>query len=215
MDGLSKPPVVLRPGGVPIESLRECPGWEDVVVGYKDGAETGSGVPRAPGMKYKHYSPKAKLVLVEGALKAGLVASFLPDGGTVGALGTGGWKEGDLLRETIEPGAARATNGNSAIPTSYTNHSPTTSSEIETPHSSPTAVFLQRRLDQRVDSTAVWFIALGPSVADIAHGLFSALRELDLKGVDFIFVEKMEGAGEAGAAVMNRLRKAAEMELKS
>ena len=41
--------------------------------------------------------------------------------------------------------------------------------------------------------------------------MFSALRELDLKGVEVIFVEGIrDGEGDVAAAVMNRLRKAAE-----
>lgn len=65
VDGLSNPPVILRPGGISADMLRQCPGWEEVVVGYKDAPER--GVPRAPGMKYKHYSPRAKVILVEVA----------------------------------------------------------------------------------------------------------------------------------------------------
>ncbi|KAJ6262630.1 hypothetical protein Dda_3442 [Drechslerella dactyloides] len=58
VDGLSDPPAILRPGGVSLEQIRECPGWENVVV-HKEGDSGGStGIaPRAPGMKYKHYSP--------------------------------------------------------------------------------------------------------------------------------------------------------------
>ena len=60
VDGLCDPPVVLRPGGVSIDRIRECPGWENVLKGYKDVSEIGSHAPRAPGMKYKHYSPKSQ-----------------------------------------------------------------------------------------------------------------------------------------------------------
>lgn len=55
-------------------------------------------------------------------------------------------------------------------------------------------------------------LALGKKTKDIAHGLFSALRELDDRGVDVIYVEGIEDKGVDGdiaAAVMNRLRKAA------
>jgi len=69
VDGLCNPPVVLRPGGVSIDRIRECEGWEDVVKGYEDASEVGMATPRAPGMKYKHYSPKAKVVLYESSFK--------------------------------------------------------------------------------------------------------------------------------------------------
>ncbi|MBE3042216.1 threonylcarbamoyl-AMP synthase, partial [Candidatus Bathyarchaeota archaeon] len=54
VDGLCDPPVVLRPGGVSLEELRGCPGWEGAVKGYQDQSEVGKAAPRAPGMKYKH-----------------------------------------------------------------------------------------------------------------------------------------------------------------
>ena len=47
----------------------------------------------------------------------------------------------------------------------------------------------------------------------MARGLFSALRELDKKGVEVIFVEGIDDTtgDDIAAAVMNRLRKAAEI----
>jgi L-threonylcarbamoyladenylate synthase len=47
----------------------------------------------------------------------------------------------------------------------------------------------------------------------VARGLFSALRELDKKNVEVIFVEGIDDTtgDDIAAAVMNRLRKAAEI----
>ena len=57
-------PTVLRPGAVTLEMLKECLGEVEV-----DPAILGpvaEGVrPKAPGMKYRHYAPKARLTLVE------------------------------------------------------------------------------------------------------------------------------------------------------
>ena len=66
----------------------------------------------------------------------------------------------------------------------------------------------------------IFSIALGQATQDIARGLFAGLRELDLLGVERIYVEGIsdrcenDGCGDVGsssaaAAVMNRLRKAA------
>ncbi len=58
---------ILRPGGVTRENLLEC--GCDVIVDpaiLNDIAE-GEAV-RSPGMKYKHYSPSARVILVEGEL---------------------------------------------------------------------------------------------------------------------------------------------------
>lgn len=60
------PPRLLRPGGVTLEELREVLGAVEV-----DGAVTrmlGEGEqPRAPGMKYRHYAPKAPVTVIRGA----------------------------------------------------------------------------------------------------------------------------------------------------
>lgn len=56
-------PVILRPGYVTIEMLREiCP---DVVMD-KGLALDATQAPKAPGMKYRHYAPKADMTLVRG-----------------------------------------------------------------------------------------------------------------------------------------------------
>lgn len=56
-------PVVLRPGGVPAEELlRLAPN----IVIPPVGGSTVEGVPKAPGMKYRHYAPATRLLLVEG-----------------------------------------------------------------------------------------------------------------------------------------------------
>ena len=59
------PPRLLRPGGLPLESLRQVLG--EVAV---DKAVTGLLVagerPRAPGMKYRHYAPHAPVTVVTG-----------------------------------------------------------------------------------------------------------------------------------------------------
>ncbi len=60
----TKVPTVLRPGGVTLEELRAVLGevaLSDAVLNkLEDGAEAAS-----PGMKYRHYSPKAKVYLVK------------------------------------------------------------------------------------------------------------------------------------------------------
>ncbi len=56
-------PTLLRPGGIPIEELRRVLGRVDVDLKIDDSLDS---PPRSPGMKYKHYSPNAELILVEG-----------------------------------------------------------------------------------------------------------------------------------------------------
>ena len=59
-------PRVLRPGGITVEMLREVLGEVDVddavLHRLADGATAAS-----PGMKYKHYAPKANVILLHGS----------------------------------------------------------------------------------------------------------------------------------------------------
>jgi L-threonylcarbamoyladenylate synthase len=65
LDLTSPVPTILRPGGVTYEDLKEVLG--DVSVHPAAKAERKVEVEaRSPGMKYKHYAPKAAVVLVEG-----------------------------------------------------------------------------------------------------------------------------------------------------
>ena len=55
-------PVILRPGGVTYEELSALLGKVDIDVGL----ESELAVPKAPGMKYTHYAPDAKMYIVRG-----------------------------------------------------------------------------------------------------------------------------------------------------
>ncbi|WP_417045120.1 L-threonylcarbamoyladenylate synthase [Dysosmobacter sp.] len=66
LDLTCDPPRLLRPGGLPLEELERLIGKIEV-----DKAVTGmlgeGEKPRAPGMKYRHYAPKAPVTVVTGA----------------------------------------------------------------------------------------------------------------------------------------------------
>lgn len=64
------PPQILRPGGTPREALEAVLGKVElhpVVVAEK---KLPVKKARSPGMKHRHYAPKAKLIVVEGELSA-------------------------------------------------------------------------------------------------------------------------------------------------
>jgi L-threonylcarbamoyladenylate synthase len=257
VDGLCDPPVVLRPGGVSIDRIRECEGWTGVVKGYKDQSEVGGNAPRAPGMKYKHYSPKAKVVLFEAASQPDTQVRRAMSGGIplearklveskekrlgylgletlqwpikIGIVTTKRWelfagfhlakcsrggkdlclkvehrkeletsnsfamREGQLWQENIY---------DVSLP-DFDPKLPNTSSQLKDPHTNGITASGDEHIADIVE------IALGKKTKDIAHGLFSALRELDQRSVDVIYVEGIEDEGDIAAAVMNRLRKAA------
>lgn len=59
--------MILRPGAVTKEMLEEVIG--EVAVDRAAILEDSKRAPKAPGMKYRHYAPKAQLILVEGEEK--------------------------------------------------------------------------------------------------------------------------------------------------
>lgn len=63
VDGLCSPPMLLRPGGVSPEEVKEFGGapWQNLVLAKKTAGKLEPV--RTPGMKYRHYSPTAKVVL--------------------------------------------------------------------------------------------------------------------------------------------------------
>lgn len=58
-------PTLLRPGAVTMEMLRETLGQVEIDPAIL-GPVSAEIKPKAPGMKYRHYAPKADMILVEG-----------------------------------------------------------------------------------------------------------------------------------------------------
>ncbi len=63
------PPRMLRPGGLPLEMLEEVAGPIAVDRAVTELMKEGDK-PRAPGMKYRHYAPKAPVTVVTGPAEA-------------------------------------------------------------------------------------------------------------------------------------------------
>jgi L-threonylcarbamoyladenylate synthase len=64
VDFTEETPVVLRPGYISLEMLKELLGEVRMDKGLL--ITDASVRPKAPGMKYRHYAPKADLTIVEG-----------------------------------------------------------------------------------------------------------------------------------------------------
>ena len=76
IDLTEEPPRLLRPGGVTLEELRDALG--EVAVDPAVTRLMGAGEhPRAPGMKYRHYAPKAPVTVVKG--DAAATAAYIRD----------------------------------------------------------------------------------------------------------------------------------------
>lgn len=149
IDCTSSIPVILRPGGVTKEQLEALVGE----VKTSPSLAQQDNPPKAPGMKYRHYSPDVPLILVEGDAHAmqDMIEQMKQSEGRIGVIA-----------------------------------------------SSQRANMLEA--DKIVD--------VGDNLQDIATHLYGALRQFKKDQVDIILCETFEKEG-LGAAVMNRLRKAA------
>jgi L-threonylcarbamoyladenylate synthase len=67
LDITCDPPVLLRPGGTPVEDIETLIGKVKLHPAALAEINLEGYLAKAPGMKYKHYAPKALLVLVEGS----------------------------------------------------------------------------------------------------------------------------------------------------
>jgi L-threonylcarbamoyladenylate synthase len=93
IDCMVDPPCVLRPGGITLEMLRKID--EKIYIDKaimekpKDNLK-----PKAPGMKYRHYAPKAPVKIVNGELKKTIakineiVQNYIGEGKRVGIMAT-------------------------------------------------------------------------------------------------------------------------------
>ena len=84
-------PTILRPGFITQEMLEEVVGTVQMDRGLSENSKT---PPKAPGMKYRHYAPRAELIIVEGNSEAviekinGLAEENKEKGIVTGIIGT-------------------------------------------------------------------------------------------------------------------------------
>ncbi|KEI12964.1 tRNA threonylcarbamoyladenosine biosynthesis protein [Clostridium novyi B str. ATCC 27606] len=93
VDCTVNPPCVLRPGGITLEMLREIEPeiYIDPAIMKKADKDF---KPKAPGMKYRHYAPKAPVKIIAGNLSKSIakinemVQNYIDDGKKVGIMAT-------------------------------------------------------------------------------------------------------------------------------
>lgn len=73
VDCTTDKPVILRPGGVTVEMIKEIAGDVELHPAAMTDYE---GTTPSPGMKHKHYAPRAKLFLVYGEKAPGRIVSL-------------------------------------------------------------------------------------------------------------------------------------------
>lgn len=68
VDCTVNPPLVLRPGGITLEMLKEIDSRIEIDKAIMQ-KPSENLKPKAPGMKYRHYAPKAKVTIISGNRK--------------------------------------------------------------------------------------------------------------------------------------------------
>ena len=94
LDCTVDPPVILRPGGITLEQLKEFDSRIEIdkAILKKPGKDF---KPKAPGMKYRHYAPKAQVKIIKGENKKTvekirkMVDNYIGNGMKVGILASG------------------------------------------------------------------------------------------------------------------------------
>lgn len=195
VDVSSAVPAVLRPGAITMEMLEEVLGEVSVDPAIL-GPLSADVRPKAPGMKYKHYAPKADLTLVEP--------------------GTGADRESGAEQVTgaeQKNGADRNTGADPETGLDETQLQAMIRKVRELSREKIEAgykvgvICTDESRDCYTDGE-VRSIGARKSQASVAHNLYALLREFDDLGVDYIFSESFP-KDHLGQAIMNRLSKAA------
>ncbi|CAG8514415.1 8643_t:CDS:1 [Paraglomus occultum] len=188
LDGLqASGPAILRPGGVTYEALISIPEMNGLRVYKKDFVDKNlENTPTTPGMKYRHYSPNAQVVLLEG-------------------------NDVHSIRKLVEGEVANAVkSGNEKIGILRTTGVSDVQGECHKQEVNIKGNGIESDMDNGTMSRETIEYVLGNAERpqQVAQELFKGLRYLDEQKVDCIIVEGVSEAYE-GLAVMNRLRKAA------
>lgn len=186
VDVSSAIPTVLRPGAITMEMLEAVLG-EVAVDPAILGPMSADVKPKAPGMKYKHYAPKAELTLVE------------PEAVRMQAEEAGAKPE-DTGRQTF------AAMNNDQIWRMVAKVKELAQEKLAQGYRVGIICTDESREDY--PDGIVRSIGARESQASVAHNLYALLREFDDLKVDFIFSESFT-QDHLGQAIMNRLSKAA------
>lgn len=207
-------PAILRPGAITAEMIYEKTGIE--VAAYGQNKETQAAdrmAPRSPGMKYRHYAPKAQVMIADRQNQTDrivLLRQMMADS-------HGGHDRIGLFacRSTGLALAAYDWDLRVLDPAEMTGRFFSPDREEQTgQHRTEPAPTQAGQPDHPVPMTGkspeclYWEYAGEPDPDAASRQLFNALRSFDHLGVSLILAEGLP-ADAMGAAYMNRLRKAA------
>ena len=190
-------PTLLRPGAITIEDLEEVLGEKVAIDPTLLGKSMAEGfTPKAPGMKYRHYAPKAEMILFkkkeEDETRSGQeeIAKFI--------LSYGGKELSDCPEKEVKKSVAKAI-------LSY--------GEKELSVSPEKRIWIlcgedTASLYEGDGRFTVQILGRREEPLSMTHNLFRLLRQADEEGVELILGECYSEEG-VGFALMNRLKKAA------
>ena len=207
MDLTEDTPTILRPGYITPDDVKRVLGSCRIDPGITN--ENTHVRPKAPGMRYRHYAPKAALTIVEGSKEkaAAAIAEYAI------ATASGKAAEAGLLQDkSVSAGTGKTGLAEGALTPAIRQ----VLEEEEEGRPVKTAIICSSELadtykaDGRLEACGVDIISIGAGGNDdeIAANLFAVLRKCDDDGVERIFSESYED-GRIGGAIMNRLIKAA------
>jgi len=191
-------------------------------------AESKTTPPRSPGMKYRHYAPKAPMTLVVGdeAAVAAYIYSetakerannrkvgILVTEQTMAALEDIEAQEG-IPSQQAHPNTQHAQQAQSADDdksVTLSVLSEMSTSQVKRVKAAFTKSSTQDFCTPDTTTKPAYSLILGDKSAPetIARNLYASLRQFDIAGVDIIFAEGLPNEG-LGLAIMDRMKKAAE-----
>ena len=208
LDMSTERPTLLRPGAITLEDLTEVLGEKPDIDPTLLGKSMEDGfVPKAPGMKYRHYAPKAEMILFrltgkmvsEDKKIADAMSEYIQD-----------YKKSfrdDMLRESA---LERRLSEQAKEPCDKNEDR-----EEETIAKEPKIAILcaeetSRLYKETFEEEEIFIKVLGSkrNPLSMTHNLFRILRECDAEGINLILSESYPEEG-VGFALMNRMKKAA------
>ncbi|MCL1845253.1 MAG: L-threonylcarbamoyladenylate synthase [Defluviitaleaceae bacterium] len=203
VDVTGEMPVILRPGGVTAEEIFEVASILQNSVGECHSPTQFETPPRSPGMKYKHYAPRAEMTVLSGEPQK--IATHIFEAG----LESGAEKIGALISAETQAHLPHPTPPNVKILPLGVGAGSDPIDDILTNRNffqKSSEVSVREQPPARNESELLSFHEYKKI---IAQNFFANLREFDKLNVNIIFAEAVCENG-IGAAIMDRMRKAAD-----
>ena len=195
--------VILRPGYIGIDEIRRVTGSgiiDPAIMGRPDPSLR----PKAPGMKYRHYAPKADITIVRAVSgndePAYNMAADKASADSPATDSTDWGKPAGYKAEEKTAGDMAAEKKVAAVISTLAEEKAAQGYRIR--------ILCAKEHAYMYPSEYVRTVGELAHEETIAHNLYKCLRDFDMEEVDYVFSEAF-GDDALGTAIMNRLTKAA------